>query len=241
MQRYNYLGHRQVVGCIPYRYCGKKPPCVVDEEEIEVLVITSQRKEKGMLFPKGGWEIDESIEAAALRETVEEAGVVGDVEQLEFWPEKDVRQRIWVSVREARKVCQYWWMKEALELLVSHLTCSGRANSRFIVFESCIESSSYVYQTSAYDMLRVCSILRKRGLIEGHNFFTTRFYPMVCTLALRQVFFIKANVIELHHLSSLSLLVAYSITARAVIKAMSMFGLTIALNTSFPNTTAHEF
>lgn len=29
---------------------------------------------------KGGWEIDESIQEAASRETVEEAGVVGDVE-----------------------------------------------------------------------------------------------------------------------------------------------------------------
>lgn len=29
---------------------------------------------------QGGWENDESIEDAALRETVEEAGVVGDVE-----------------------------------------------------------------------------------------------------------------------------------------------------------------
>lgn len=148
MQRYNDHGHRQVVGCIPYRYKGNRGS-VADEEEIEVLVITSQRKGKGKLFPKGGWEIDESIEAAALRETVEEAGVVGDVErklgkwnfmnkssdtsyeghmfpllvkeQLEFWPEKEVRQRHWVSVKEARKVCQYWWMKEALELLVSRL------------------------------------------------------------------------------------------------------------------------
>ncbi|KAH6799395.1 nudix hydrolase-like protein 17 [Perilla frutescens var. frutescens] len=154
MQRYNFLGHRQVVGCIPYRYKGNRgTPSVVEEEEIEVLVITSQRKGKGMLFPKGGWEIDESIEDAALRETVEEAGVVGDVErklgkwnfkskssdtsyeghmfpllvkeQLEFWPEKDVRQRLWISVREARKVCQYWWMKEALELLVSRLAAQA--------------------------------------------------------------------------------------------------------------------
>ncbi|KAG8383661.1 hypothetical protein BUALT_Bualt04G0037100 [Buddleja alternifolia] len=135
--------------CIPYRYKGPRETSIVDEEEIEVLVITSQRKGKGMLFPKGGWEKDESIEDAALRETVEEAGVVGDVqhklgkwnfksknedtcyeghmfpllvkEQLEFWPEKDVRQRIWVSVEEARKVCQYWWMKEALELLINRL------------------------------------------------------------------------------------------------------------------------
>lgn len=34
----------------------------------------------GMQFPKGGWEIDESMEQAALRETLEEAGVVGNVE-----------------------------------------------------------------------------------------------------------------------------------------------------------------
>lgn len=155
MQRYNFNGHRQVVGCIPYRYKGNRgaPSSALDEEELEVLVITSQRKGKGMLFPKGGWELDESIEDAALRETVEEAGVVGDVErklgkwnfksktsetsyeghmfpllvteQLEFWPEKDVRQRLWVSVGEARKVCQYWWMKEALELLVTRLTAQA--------------------------------------------------------------------------------------------------------------------
>lgn len=80
-QRYNFHGHRQVVGCIPYRYkCGINWKSQVEEEEIEVLVITSQRKGKGMLFPKGGWETDELIESAALRETVEEAGVVGDVE-----------------------------------------------------------------------------------------------------------------------------------------------------------------
>ncbi|CAA2964229.1 nudix hydrolase 18, mitochondrial-like [Olea europaea var. sylvestris] len=152
MQRYNH-GHRQVVGCIPYRYKGTNGTSIVDEDAIEVLVITSQRKGKGMLFPKGGWEEDESVKEAALRETVEEAGVVGEVEcqlgkwtfkgkngdtcyeafmfpllvkeQLDFWPEKDVRQRIWVSVREARKVCQYWWMKEALETFVKHLSSQG--------------------------------------------------------------------------------------------------------------------
>ncbi|KAF5199977.1 Nudix hydrolase mitochondrial-like, partial [Thalictrum thalictroides] len=40
-------------------------------------------------------------------------------EQLEFWPEKDVRRRSWMTVEEARDVCQYAWMKEALEKLVS--------------------------------------------------------------------------------------------------------------------------
>ncbi|GER47077.1 Nudix hydrolase [Striga asiatica] len=79
MQRYNFHGHRQVVGCIPYRYKSTLgTQSIVDEDDIEVLVITSQRKGKGMLFPK-------------------------------------------VSVGEARQVCQYWWMKEALELFVDRL------------------------------------------------------------------------------------------------------------------------
>ncbi|MFS8016413.1 putative hydrolase [Helianthus anomalus] len=33
-----------------------------------------------MLFPKGGWESDETMMEAALRESVEEAGVFGTVE-----------------------------------------------------------------------------------------------------------------------------------------------------------------
>ncbi|XAR72200.1 NAD(+) diphosphatase [Bertholletia excelsa] len=144
-QRYN-KGHRLVVGCIPYRYktCRKKGL----ENELEVLVISSQ-KGQGMLFPKGGWELDESVEEAVSRETLEEAGVLGNVEaelgkwnfksksrgiyhegrmfsllvteQLDLWPEKNFRQRVWMNVAEAREVCQHWWMKEALDILVDRL------------------------------------------------------------------------------------------------------------------------
>lgn len=32
------------------------------------------------MCPQGGWEADETVEAAALRETVEEAGVRGTLE-----------------------------------------------------------------------------------------------------------------------------------------------------------------
>ncbi|XP_062005984.1 nudix hydrolase 17, mitochondrial-like, partial [Rosa rugosa] len=68
LQRYS-KGRRQVVGCIPYRYKNSKqcPSKDDDANEVEVLVITSQ-KGKGMLFPKGGWELDESKEGAASRE-----------------------------------------------------------------------------------------------------------------------------------------------------------------------------
>ncbi|XP_062150806.1 nudix hydrolase 18, mitochondrial-like [Alnus glutinosa] len=148
LQRY-YMGRRQVVGCIPYRYKITTPTSSEEARELEVLVISSQ-KGKGMLFPKGGWELDESITEAASRETVEEAGVKGIIErqlgkwsfkskthdtyydgymyplhvreQLDFWPEKKHRQRKWMSVEEAREVCQHWWMKEALDRFVSRLT-----------------------------------------------------------------------------------------------------------------------
>ncbi|KAF5480027.1 hypothetical protein F2P56_000802 [Juglans regia] len=154
LQRYNKLGRRQVVGCIPYRYKIPKQTSLDAAGELEVLVISSQ-KGKGMLFPKGGWEKDESKKEAALRETLEEAGVRGILErelgkwsfkskshdthyegymfpllveeQLDFWPEKDVRQRKWMSVQEAKEVCQYIWMKEALEKFVSRLASQQHA------------------------------------------------------------------------------------------------------------------
>ncbi|KAM3234749.1 nudix hydrolase 18, mitochondrial isoform X1 [Capsicum annuum] len=167
LQRYN-KGRRQVVGgllktasllhlrlrCIPYRYKDNIDLSMGDEDAFEVLLISPQRKGKGLLFPKGGWEKDETIEVAARRETIEEAGVCGDIEgklgtwyfenksgdtayeghmfplfvreELNLWPEKDIRERSWMSVREARKLCQQGWMKEALELLVSRLTSQCR-------------------------------------------------------------------------------------------------------------------
>lgn len=48
-------------------------------EGVEVLLISSRRG-KGHVFPKGGWERDEELREAALRETVEEAGVRGVLE-----------------------------------------------------------------------------------------------------------------------------------------------------------------
>ncbi|KAJ8770253.1 hypothetical protein K2173_012695 [Erythroxylum novogranatense] len=148
LQRYDNMGRRQVVGCIPYRYKICSDGTVSDE--LEVLVITSQKGSGGMMFPKGGWELDESVEQAAARESLEEAGVLGKVEvklgkwsflskrtgtfyegymfpllvteQLDIWPEKNMRQRIWMTVEEAREVCRHLWMKEALDRFVERLT-----------------------------------------------------------------------------------------------------------------------
>ncbi|KAF3617730.1 putative trihelix transcription factor GT-2-like [Capsicum annuum] len=114
----------------------------------------------------GGWEKDETIEDAAQRETIEEAGVrgicdyltvnceinrdncklgtwyfenkAGDtayeghmfplfvMEEFDYWPEKEIRERSWMNVGEARKLCQNGWMKEALEVLVSRLTSQNK-------------------------------------------------------------------------------------------------------------------
>ncbi|XP_020090037.1 nudix hydrolase 18, mitochondrial-like isoform X3 [Ananas comosus] len=122
LQRYTSTGGRVVVGCIPYKFkfqCDKPI-----DQAVEVLVISSQ-KGHGMMFPKGGWESDESIHEAVCREALEEAGVQGHVEsklgnwnytsrrcgltyegmmfplnvteELGQWPEMHARKRRWVS------------------------------------------------------------------------------------------------------------------------------------------------
>lgn len=72
-------GYRLVAGCIPYRHRGADDTCNGNtKQRFEVLMITSQSG-PGLLFPKGGWENDETVEQAACREALEEAGVRGDI------------------------------------------------------------------------------------------------------------------------------------------------------------------
>ncbi|XP_060968921.1 nudix hydrolase 18, mitochondrial isoform X1 [Cannabis sativa] len=78
LQRYDKEGLRQVVGCVPYRFTKRKSDEFSCVEDLEVLLISSQKSQR-MMFPKGGWESDENMEDAALRETIEEAGVVGKI------------------------------------------------------------------------------------------------------------------------------------------------------------------
>ncbi|KAK9838818.1 hypothetical protein WJX74_003919 [Apatococcus lobatus] len=74
-QRYGIDGERLVAGCIPVRLSISSS----GPEIVSILLITS-RGGKGYVFPKGGWELDESCLEAAARETVEEAGVRGKLE-----------------------------------------------------------------------------------------------------------------------------------------------------------------
>ena len=48
-----------------------------DEKEPRVLLVTSRRSPKNWIFPKGHVERGETAEAGALREALEEGGVVG--------------------------------------------------------------------------------------------------------------------------------------------------------------------
>ncbi|PKA57844.1 Nudix hydrolase 18, mitochondrial [Apostasia shenzhenica] len=145
LQRYTSCGRRLVVGCIPYKLNIDETRKNEIDNVVQVLVISSQ-KGHGMMFPKGGWESDETIKQAASREALEEAGVQGHIEsnlgrwmyksnrnnvfyegtmfplnvteELACWPEMEVRKRRWVTVAEAREGCQHMWMKEALERLL---------------------------------------------------------------------------------------------------------------------------
>ncbi|KAL1821003.1 nudix hydrolase 16, mitochondrial [Daucus carota subsp. sativus] len=72
-------GYRLIAGCIPFRYkYSETDDGEPSEKNIEVLMISSTSG-PGLLFPKGGWENDETVKEAAVREAVEEAGVRGDL------------------------------------------------------------------------------------------------------------------------------------------------------------------
>ncbi|KAG7563641.1 NUDIX hydrolase-like domain superfamily [Arabidopsis suecica] len=77
-QRYDN-NFRLVSGCIPYRLVKdeEEDSTSVDfENKLQVLMISSPNRHD-LVFPKGGWEDDETVLEAASREAMEEAGVKG--------------------------------------------------------------------------------------------------------------------------------------------------------------------
>ncbi|GAB2278331.1 hypothetical protein Dimus_013015 [Dionaea muscipula] len=73
--------------CIPYRLRNKDiDHDVCLEDMLEVLMVSSPNRDD-LVFPKGGWEDDETVYAAARREALEEAGVKGILheEELGVW------------------------------------------------------------------------------------------------------------------------------------------------------------
>lgn len=96
-----------------------------------MLLVTAKRNPKNWIFPKGHVEKGETSEAAALRETREEAGVIGEViapagvleygflgarARVEYYllqfkreagPPEDGRRRTWCALDEALNRLSY--------------------------------------------------------------------------------------------------------------------------------------
>ncbi|KAF5741231.1 MutT/nudix family protein [Tripterygium wilfordii] len=68
---------RLVAGCIPYKIESnvEDQKCSPESRILVLMVSTPNRND--LVFPKGGWEQDETILEAACREAMEEAGVKG--------------------------------------------------------------------------------------------------------------------------------------------------------------------
>ncbi|KAF7836204.1 nudix hydrolase 16, mitochondrial-like [Senna tora] len=77
-QRYEN-GFRLVAGCVPFRYRNSDDCTGSSSKKIVEVLMISSPSGPGLLFPKGGWENDETVEEAAVRESVEEAGIRGDL------------------------------------------------------------------------------------------------------------------------------------------------------------------
>ncbi|KAJ6799950.1 nudix hydrolase 13, mitochondrial-like [Iris pallida] len=78
---------RLVAGVIPYRLKAgaEKNQTRSSLDGLEILMISTPKRDD-LVFPKGGWENDETVEAAACREALEEAGVRGNIrENLGTW------------------------------------------------------------------------------------------------------------------------------------------------------------
>ncbi|CAA6659383.1 unnamed protein product [Spirodela intermedia] len=122
LQRYNDQGI--VSSCIPYRLKVDNPRRDEIGQALQVLIISSQ-KGHDIMFPKGGWESDETIEGAASRSRG------GSRRQLGMWVFKSKTKdsckegymfpmRVTMELH-VQKSCKQQWMKEALDKLVEQL------------------------------------------------------------------------------------------------------------------------
>ena len=119
-------------GVIPYR---------MRNGQLEILLITS-RKKKRWIIPKGIIEDNLNPQTSAGKEALEEAGIVGTVENyylgsyttkkwggkininvypmivkilLEDWEEKELRKRKWFSINEAKKNIEIKGLQKVLD------------------------------------------------------------------------------------------------------------------------------
>lgn len=86
---------RLATGCIPITNDGR-------------ILFCSSSKKKEWILPKGGWESDENIEQSAVRETYEEAGVLGTLgarlNDVTFETKKEKKRKLEISRRSSKIV-----------------------------------------------------------------------------------------------------------------------------------------
>ncbi|MBL1212600.1 MAG: NUDIX hydrolase [Ignavibacteriae bacterium] len=119
-------------GVIPYR---------IKNKELEILLITSRKKQR-WIIPKGIIEDNLHPQTSAGKEALEEAGIVGTVEDhylgsyavkkwggkikievypmivkllLDDWEEKDLRKRKWFSFKEAKEKIEIRGLQKVLD------------------------------------------------------------------------------------------------------------------------------
>ena len=121
----------------------------LDAKEPQVLLVTARRNPRNWIFPKGHIEKGESPEAAALRETREEAGVsarligpagileygfLGAKARVEYFlvlftreagPPEDGRQRIWCGLDDALDRLSYKNTRKLLRKAWKQLSASA--------------------------------------------------------------------------------------------------------------------
>lgn len=121
----------------------------LDAREPQVLLVTARRNPRNWIFPKGHIEKGESPEAAALRETREEAGIsasligpagileygfLGAKARVEYFlvlftreagPPEDGRQRIWCGLDDALNRLSYKNTRKLLRKAWKQLSTSA--------------------------------------------------------------------------------------------------------------------
>ncbi|KAL8247215.1 hypothetical protein R6Q59_008431 [Mikania micrantha] len=141
LQRYeNNL--RLVSGCIPYRLAKTK-----EQNKIEVLMVSSPNRDD-MVFPKGGWESDETVEEAACREALEEAGVKGILQgnALGVWEFRSKSNQ--EACREEGGCKGYMFVLEVTEELETWPEQNNR-NRKWVMIEEAYVLCRYEWMRSA--------------------------------------------------------------------------------------------
>lgn len=121
---------RLVTGCIPITRDGK------------ILLMSSKKKDKKDEWglPKGGWEIDEVLEESAVRETYEEAGVVGvlgdRMEEVTFETRKGKKQRLKLEMESGKN----FESQASIESTVSEIEHNTIEFSTFPQIKNTVES-----------------------------------------------------------------------------------------------------